>query len=187
MAPKRKRSAPSVAEDVSAPDLMPPPGLANGMPKPQRRASGRTTKAVTNPDANSQVLDGPEASRASPDRLGSDSPLSDVPDIEPPKKRGKAGAKSKASKIKEEPVDAETPKKAPPKARKEDNVSQTIDPEAEGDEEADEEEIKEALSRPPPVHSDYLPLPWKGRLGYVRSSTTVRYITITNELHFRPV
>jgi hypothetical protein len=41
------------------------------------------------------------------------------------------------------------------------------DPEAEGDELADEDEIKEALSRPPPVNSDYLPLPWKGRLGYV--------------------
>lgn len=32
----------------------------------------------------------------------------------------------------------------------------------------DEVEFKEALSRPPPVNSDYLPLPWKGRLGYVR-------------------
>jgi hypothetical protein len=42
------------------------------------------------------------------------------------------------------------------------------DPEAEGEELADEEELKEALSRPPPVNSDYLPLPWKGRLGYVR-------------------
>jgi UV DNA damage endonuclease len=41
------------------------------------------------------------------------------------------------------------------------------DPEAEGDEGADEEEIKEASMRPPPVNSDYLPLPWKGRLGYV--------------------
>lgn len=29
--------------------------------------------------------------------------------------------------------------------------------------------VKEALSRPPPVNSDYLPLPWKGRLGYVRT------------------
>jgi UV DNA damage endonuclease len=31
----------------------------------------------------------------------------------------------------------------------------------------DEAEVKEALSRPPPVNSAYLPLPWKGRLGYV--------------------
>lgn len=45
------------------------------------------------------------------------------------------------------------------------------DPEAaEGlDEEVeDEAEVRQALSRPPPVNSEYLPLPWKGRLGYVR-------------------
>lgn len=36
------------------------------------------------------------------------------------------------------------------------------------DEPPKEEELKEAAFRPPPVHSDYLPLPWKGRLGYVR-------------------
>ena len=45
---------------------------------------------------------------------------------------------------------------------------QVLDPEVEHEEEAGEEEIQAALSRPPPVHSDYLPLPWKGRLGYVR-------------------
>ncbi|KAI1526026.1 hypothetical protein PtrSN002B_011679 [Pyrenophora tritici-repentis] len=33
--------------------------------------------------------------------------------------------------------------------------------------EDEEQEVKEALSRPPPVNSEYLPLPWKGRLGYV--------------------
>jgi UV DNA damage endonuclease len=41
-------------------------------------------------------------------------------------------------------------------------------PNGEGDLE-DEEEVREALSRPPPVNSDILPLPWKGRLGYVRA------------------
>ena len=49
------------------------------------------------------------------------------------------------------------------------------DPEAEGEEEADEEEIKEAMLRPPPVNSDYLPLPWKGRLGYACLNTYLRY------------
>lgn len=46
--------------------------------------------------------------------------------------------------------------------------TQFLDPEAEEVEGADEEEIQAALSRPPPVNSDYLPLPWRGRLGYVR-------------------
>jgi UV DNA damage endonuclease len=52
----------------------------------------------------------------------------------------------------------------------EDDVGVTVDPEEEEgpkDENEDEEEVTEALSRPPPVNSDYLPLPWKGRLGYV--------------------
>ncbi|KIW98190.1 UV damage endonuclease UvdE [Cladophialophora bantiana CBS 173.52] len=48
------------------------------------------------------------------------------------------------------------------------------DPEAEGDVEANPEELKEALSRPPPVNSSYLPLPWKGRLGYACLNTYLR-------------
>ncbi|KAL6710762.1 UV-damage endonuclease [Coniothyrium glycines] len=38
----------------------------------------------------------------------------------------------------------------------------------------DEMEVKEALSRPPPVNSEYLPLPWKGRLGYACLNTYLR-------------
>lgn len=41
-----------------------------------------------------------------------------------------------------------------------------------GDEEGpaeDAEVLKLEARRPPPVNSDYLPLPWKGRLGYVRT------------------
>lgn len=43
-----------------------------------------------------------------------------------------------------------------------------LDPESDEDVAAGLEEVKAALSRPAPVNSDYLPLPWKGRLGYVR-------------------
>ncbi|KAK8200451.1 UV-damage endonuclease [Phyllosticta capitalensis] len=49
-----------------------------------------------------------------------------------------------------------------------------MDPEADGGEDAGEEEIKAAVSRPPPVNSDYLPLPWKGRLGYACLNTYLR-------------
>lgn len=42
-----------------------------------------------------------------------------------------------------------------------------LDPESDEDIPVDAEELKEALGRPPPVNSSYLPLPWKGRLGYV--------------------
>jgi UV DNA damage endonuclease len=42
-----------------------------------------------------------------------------------------------------------------------------LDPESDENVPLDAEELKEALGRPPPVNSSYLPLPWKGRLGYV--------------------
>jgi hypothetical protein len=44
-----------------------------------------------------------------------------------------------------------------------------------GDQDVDEgvpgsgEVVDKGAARPPPVNSDYLPLPWKGRLGYVRT------------------
>jgi hypothetical protein len=46
-----------------------------------------------------------------------------------------------------------------------------LDPESDFDPEGEEDEevLQAAISRPPPVHSSYIPLPWKGRLGYVSS------------------
>ncbi|KAK5120234.1 hypothetical protein LTR85_006440 [Meristemomyces frigidus] len=87
--------------------------------------------------------------------------------------------KSRAKKVKQEDTDgaltAETEvKPAPAKKAKMKADDERADPEADGDEEADEEEVKEALSRPPPVNSDYLPLPWKGRLGYACLNTYLR-------------
>ena len=46
----------------------------------------------------------------------------------------------------------------------------TLDPESDEDVPVEVEDLQEALGRPPPVHSSYLPLPWKGRLGYVSSA-----------------
>lgn len=159
-----------------------------------------------NPEKNANVVDAPEAFRASPDadtkdeRMDldkmftkekddsvpslvengdSDTPLSELSDIEtlakatasPPKaskasKKGGKGETAKAAKA----TSVEKPA-APAKAKKPDvKEPQFLDPEADGEEEADEEEIKAALSRPPPANSDVLPLPWKGRLGYVSCS-----------------
>jgi UV DNA damage endonuclease len=64
--------------------------------------------------------------------------------------------------------------KAAVKSEDPDEAVLTRDPEAdedEGEKEDVETEKKEA-ARPPPVNSDYLPLPWKGRLGYVRPPLT---------------
>ncbi|KNG89588.1 UV-endonuclease UVE-1 [Aspergillus nomiae NRRL 13137] len=49
------------------------------------------------------------------------------------------------------------------------------DPESDEDVPVQAEELQEALSRPPPVNSSYLPLPWKGRLGYACLNTYLRY------------
>lgn len=43
----------------------------------------------------------------------------------------------------------------------------SLDPESDENVPVDPEELTEVISRPPPVNSDYLPLPWRGRLGYV--------------------
>lgn len=60
------------------------------------------------------------------------------------------------------------------KASKQEDGMYDGDPEADGDQSADPEELREALSRPPPVNSSYLPLPWKGRLGYACLNTYLR-------------
>lgn len=207
-------------------------------PPLKRRASSRNAStaaaavAVVNPDINGDIIDAPNATRASPDSdvngeivpgpvkqedgsTRSDSPLSDAPAVvEHPKKKGRAKGKKadaakdvqeaeevvsavvdaaakakpapakrgRTKKIKQEdgeggedavPAEA-TAATAPLKKAKKNTDRERADPEAEGDEEADEEEVKEALSRAPPVNSDYLPLPWKGRLGYACLNTYLR-------------
>ena len=99
----------------------------------------------------------------------SSSALSDVSELEPPAKKNRRGTvPKKTQKRAVAEVDCNMPKKLATKAgRTAGEEAVGGDPETKGDEEADEEEAKQALSRPPLVNSDYLPLLWKGRLGYV--------------------
>lgn len=99
----------------------------------------------------------------------SDSPLSEIQEVEEPveKKKGKGKGNTAAAAKKGDKKESKKPAVAAKEKNEPTKEPQFLDPEAEGDEEADEEEIEAALSRPPPVNSDYLPLPWKGRLGYV--------------------
>ncbi|KAI9834440.1 MAG: UV-damage endonuclease [Phylliscum demangeonii] len=61
-------------------------------------------------------------------------------------------------------------------AAKVEGVGEVVDPEADEEEEVSvEQEVEAAVARPPPVHSDYLPLPWRGRLGYACLCTYLRY------------
>ncbi|KAL8840622.1 MAG: hypothetical protein Q9176_003735 [Flavoplaca citrina] len=212
--PKRKSST-ALAQPTFLPDLPPQdPPVDDGPPAPKRAARGSRSsgrKASMNPEKNPNVMDAPEAFRASPDadtrdeRMDldkmftkekddsvpslvengdSDTPLSELSDIDalakatapPPKatKASKKGGKGEAAKA-AKPMPEEKPA-APAKAKKADaKEPQFLDPEADGEEEADEEEIKAALSRPPPVNSDVLPLPWKGRLGYACLNTYLRF------------
>ena len=211
--PKRKSSA--LAHEAPITTVPIPPPTFDHEPPPKRRASQRKPSTAkpkpsmsTNPNVNANVLDAPEALRASPDasepdermdleRAGmdvkqqvkseddvpsltngadSDSTLSEMSDIESPvkKKAPAKGAKDKIPTSKKPDgvaTEAATPKPMnAAKVKKEPSKEpQFLDPEDEGLEEADEEEIQAALSRPPPVNSDYLPLPWKGRIGYVSS------------------
>ena len=165
----------------------------------QRKVSQPKPKTgSTNPDKNAKVLDAPEALRASPDASeidermdlaavgmdvekqvkeeDNDSPLSEMSDVEDPteKKAAKGMSKAQSGGKKEANVNSKAKPAAGAKEKKDTTKEpQFLDPEAEGDEEADEEEIQAALARPPPVNSGYLPLPWKGRLGYVCFSTSV--------------
>ncbi|KAL4786313.1 UV-endonuclease UvdE-domain-containing protein [Aspergillus varians] len=50
-----------------------------------------------------------------------------------------------------------------------------LDPESDEELPVEAEELQEALARPPAVNSGYLPLPWKGRLGYACLNTYLRY------------
>ena len=195
MAKRKNLSTAMQGAAITTVPIHPPPFDDDLAPPSKRRASQRRVSqpkpdtASTNPDKNANVLDAPEALRASPDgdetmNLGaagmdvekqvknedSDSPLSDMEEVEEPVEKEKVTHNDKTVAAAKKGGQGGPAKKAAvaPKDKKElTSEPQFLDPEAEGDEEADEENIQAALSRPPPVNSDYLPLPWKGRLGYV--------------------
>lgn len=201
MAKRKSLAIATQGPAITTVPIHPPPFDDDPAPPPKRRASQRRVSrpnpdtGSTNPNKNANVLDAPEALRASPDgdetmnlaeagmdvkkqvkEEDSDSPLSEMDEIEEPveEKKGKSKGKTAATSknVKNEsmkPAVAAKDKNEPTQE------SQFLDPEAEGDEEADEEEIQAALSRPPPVNSDYLPLPWKGRLGYVSFAHAIDY------------
>jgi len=110
-----------------------------------------------------------------------DSPLFDLETPAPPSTKTQKKSPTKSSmaakkgsdEIKAFKAEQAAKKAAATKIKKEDDEDEwdkRIDPD--GDEEGPAEDIdtlKNEAARQPPVNSDYLPLPWKGRLGYVRS------------------
>ena len=215
---KRKNQL-SVAAASSGSTLPASIAQIDSEPPAKRRASQRKTsqrKAIlisTDPEQDTDILDGAEAWRASPDadeqdermnvekagmnnseqikqdeegpslltnESGSDSPLSDVPEMDSPIKAGKKGSKktmAPAADVVSSGVKSgkKNLSDAAGSEKEATRVPKFLDPEADGEEEPDEEELQAALSRPPPVNSDYLPLPWKGRLGYACLNTYLRF------------
>ncbi|KAI9661377.1 MAG: hypothetical protein M1831_003110 [Alyxoria varia] len=195
---KRKRSSAATAQTPQTTQTI-PAAMVNGDGGKGRRQSqrGRAKAVPPDPDVHDDVLDAKSDLRASPDgeaneklagelvngrAAGSESPLSEPPadvkeeegvdEVEkPPKKRSKS-AKNKSSQQTDAAAGFEA---VPTKATQEDGDTLN-DPEAsDQDLAADLSEIKEASHRPPPVNSSYLPLPWKGRLGYACLCTYLRF------------
>lgn len=143
--------------------------VVNGAPRSngtKRRRAQKTEPDVEpeelDPDVSKDVADGEQARGASPDNVGG-------VNGDGVKKTSRKKASSPAASTDSTPA---TP--ASVKSAKSTGDEFRDDPEAVDDEEADPEEVEKALARPPPVHSDYLPLPWKGRLGYACLNTYLR-------------
>lgn len=175
-----------------------PPNVTGKDPQPPRRQpSRRGPAATTNPNINPQVLDGANALRASPDGheegtvgnnalnpnkgASASAPVDGSAQQITKNKRKKGGAPQVKTEQEESHsialVNGVTENATGPA----DNTGISSNPEAADEFENDDEaEVKEASLRPPPVNSSYLPLPWKGRLGYVRYSYTHLHSKLTD-------
>lgn len=127
-----------------------------------------------------------------PKKEDSDSALSELEDTPAPSpaKKGRKNptksslaAKKGSDEIKAF-IAAEKAKKAaekgtsPKVGNKDDEEGVRADPDADEDGPAEDIDVlRREAARPPPVNSDYLPLPWRGRLGYV--SAVVAFVERT--------
>ncbi|KAI1078684.1 UV-damage endonuclease [Whalleya microplaca] len=141
--------------------------------KRQKLAVNQSTVPLSPENGEDEAAFLPQASRSIPNaRLAEQ----EKRDLEKKKPRSTAQKGPKARK--------KDPKKDPDnRSDQADDISAPEDPEArneDGDfvpEENDINGIKQEGARPPPVNSDYLPLPWKGRLGYACLNTYLRSAT----------
>ena len=193
---RSKRKISTVAAS-STPSDIPPVPIARPEPLAKtRRTSSRLTKALVDPNLNPEILDGAQALRASPDaspplaplkaqKAGTKRKRTAAAPLPTPPLIDDAASESSLSELQDVDSSEEAaPPKPKPKRRKREATRpakkadgaapRILDPEVEGDEPASEEEVKAAVTRPPPVNSDYLPLPWKGRLGYACLNTYLR-------------
>lgn len=189
---KRKRSAAAAAAAAAQAHtdlqngIAPPLGLENVV---KGRASRRgMDKSAEDPALNQDVMDAQEAVRASADEAEHDV------DVLPAKKKKAA---KKATGVVAAPKNGKTKpaksvkgcKKSPSAVKTEESPkdlprSDAAIPADDQDPEDtslpppdDPAEVTRALTRPPPINSSYLPLPWRGRLGYACLNTYLRNAT----------
>lgn len=183
---KRKRSAAVEATGPPRTTIPIPPPVQPALleRRTSRRKVPQPLTAAVDPDprTNEDIIDGTQALRASPDATGKDEKL-DTAKIAPSKTSKETPLKRKIeADLSDSPLsdlsDSEIKPKAAPKsapaAKQAQSKDEYGDPEADGLDEANDEELQEALSRPPPVNSSYVPLPWNGRLGYACLCTYLR-------------
>ncbi|KAL8931141.1 MAG: hypothetical protein Q9208_000245 [Pyrenodesmia sp. 3 TL-2023] len=183
--PKRRASARKVSQTKTLmnpdknPSVLDDPQAFRASPDSDTNGDRMDLDAVMDVDRQVKDQDQDDSVPSLVTSGDSDSPLSEMSDMESPTKTKAPPTKGsrKNGKAKTTPAAPEAKSTGSAKVKKEAaKEPQFLDPEADGVEEADEEEVKEALSRPPPVNSDYLPLPWKGRrLGYACLNTYLRF------------
>lgn len=207
MPPKRKRAVAAPTE-VTTPDAHPilPPGKSQNKvtvdTNPDQNAEIVDGKAAmrASPDADEagesfqiqKAVDTPAKSAPPVKKETSESELSDAPEPEatPAKKKRKTPTKSSvAAKKGSDEIKAFVKEQAAKKAaaavkvKKEDGEEEGVreDPD-EGDAVAeDADAVTREANRPPPINSDYLPLPWKGRLGYVSQKlASLSFLVLTS-------
>ncbi|KAH7380942.1 UV-endonuclease UvdE-domain-containing protein [Cadophora sp. MPI-SDFR-AT-0126] len=153
------RASPDADEKGEAFDAA---SLAKVVPEPTHGAIARTNGAVKKAEGE-EIPNGTETSAKKQKK----SPT-----------KSSVAAKKGSDEIKAFRAEQAAKKAAEVKVKKEedgDEWDKRLDPD--GDEEGPAEDvdaIKLEARRPPPVNSDYLPLPWKGRLGYACLNTYLR-------------
>jgi UV DNA damage endonuclease len=131
------------------------PEKVNGRPKAPRRTTSK--KAQNYEESESSLSDLEEPVTPPPKKLKKNPTKSSI------------AAKKASDEIKAFKAEQAALKATTTPIKKEDDDG-TFRPDPDGDDALAAEDIdteKKEAARPPPVNSEYLPLPWKGRLGYV--------------------
>ncbi|KAF2873164.1 UV-endonuclease UvdE-domain-containing protein [Massariosphaeria phaeospora] len=160
-------------EAAQGPRTHHPPTAGNDPPAP-----GHATTEIIAAPTKGRAVRGARNAAAS----ASESIAADLPDRQPGKNKRKQASPQHVKVDSAEHNGISTDKVTPKHVNRatasgsaiEEAVGVTADPEVDGENDDDDGDVKEAVSRPPPVNSSYLPLPWKGRLGYACLNTYLR-------------